>query len=188
MQSLEKTQVANAGKFFFLLVVSFVALNLLVSLVPILAIEKFIAGLAGWILERIGISLSLGADAHAFIQIVQGPRIIINELCTGVLETIVLVSAILATFEIDARKRILGALAGVVAVFVFNLFRIVSTILIVLSQPIEVAVLSHDVLFRVFLFVVIAGFYWTWIRWSSQTPSNKVHKTGFAKRVKKNKK
>jgi exosortase/archaeosortase family protein len=157
----------SAGKFFLALVLCFVVLYGLASLVPIQLFERVFASLLRHTLALFRIPATSGIDVDAFVQVTDGPRILISGLCTGLLEMIILSSAILATLEIDTRKRLVGVAVGVIAIGLFNWFRIVATTLIALSQPIEVVELSHEVLFRVFLFLVIAGFYWTWLRWAN---------------------
>lgn len=171
----EKNPVFSAGKFFLLLIVFFGFLRLLEVLISTSEIEIFIAKIVAFLLGISGIANFTGTGVHAFVQLVNGPEIVFSELCTGLLETQILVAAILATFEIGWKKRILGAIAGIIAIFLFNLFRILVTIGLILSQPVEVVELSHEILFRLFLFAVIAGFYWLFLRFAK---SNTGKETG----------
>jgi exosortase/archaeosortase family protein len=100
--------------------------------------------------------------------------IVINDLCTGVLETMILVAAIIATMEIHWKKRAIGAIAAIIGIFVFNQIRIISTVFFILNAPIDWVVLSHDLFFRVFLFITIAVFYWLFLKWGKE--QSKIHK------------
>ena len=53
----------------------------------------------------------------------QGKTIVISWLCTGVLEIIVLVSAIVASFGIGWRKKAVGIAGAVILGIIFNLLR-----------------------------------------------------------------
>ena len=76
--------------------------------------------------------------------------------------------AVLASFGIDLKKRIIGVIAGTIALFLFNLFRIIASILIINSFGLDAGNFSHDILFRIFLFVTIAGFYFYWFKWATK--------------------
>jgi exosortase/archaeosortase family protein len=144
-----------------------VVLNLLVWLFPPLFFENLTAHATSGILNISGIPNSVETNGTVSI-LLQNPEntiIAISDLCTGLLETIILVSAIAATMEIHWKKRAVGAVAAVVGIFVFNQIRIVSTIYFILNAPLAVVELSHDTLFRVFLFVAIAVFYWLFLKW-----------------------
>ncbi len=155
--------VLSAGRFFLLLVFWTAAFFLVSNLIPIVWIEQLIATVVSFVLELFSIPSFVGIETDAFIQVDNGPKIIINYLCTGIVETIILMAAILATFEIHWKKRVIGAIAAVIGIAIFNLMRILFTTATILTQPVEIVVLSHEVFFRIFLFVVIAGFYWIWI-------------------------
>lgn len=92
--------------------------------------------------------------------------ILISWLCTGVLEIIVLISAILASFGIGWGKRAKGIIIAVVVGVIFNILRITITVGIVLSQNINMIELAHDLLFRAILFVYIVGVYVLWFNWA----------------------
>src|SRR3989338_1468668 len=161
-----KKAVVSAGKFFLFLLVSFSVLFVLSILIPVADFERLLAALVQNALSFFRIEAFAGFEEDAFVQVVSGPKIVFNFLCTGSTETIILLSAIFATFEIEWKKRLVGAAAGIVAVFAFNLVRIFVTVWSILTQPLGVVGLWHEVLFRIFLFVVIAGLYWAWLRWS----------------------
>lgn len=162
-----KQQIQSAGKFVLILLVVFAALYFLSSLFPKNFFERATALSANTAYGAIGINGSVQEEnGELFIQIEQGPKIIFSDLCTGLLETILLIAAIAATFEISARKRIIGIVVGIVAVFVFNLLRIAITTLAILQASLETAEFTHNVLFRIFLFIAIAGLYAAWYWWA----------------------
>lgn len=95
-----------------------------------------------------------------------GTRIIVSDWCAGTMEIIILSSAILASFGVAWKKKGYGIVAGIITGYVFNIFRIWTTVNIILTQSIEVADFTHDTLFRIMLFVYITGFYVAWFWWS----------------------
>lgn len=172
--SAEHRKIADAGKFVLFLLGFIFLFTVLLGWISSIQIEQMIAYVSSGVLNLLGIANHTGVGTDVFIQIEKGPLIIINELCTGILETVVLAAAILASFEVSWKKKAIGALAAIIAIFVFNQLRIIASILLILNAPIDVAVLSHEVLFRLFLFVAIAGFFWAWMVWSKQKHSHKT--------------
>ncbi len=165
----QSRQTLNAGKFVLLLIVFFAALFFVSSLFPKNFFEKATAQSANAVYAATGISGTVQeTDNEVFIEIKNGPKIIFNELCTGLLEAILLVAAIAATFEISWKKRLFGIIVGLACVFAFNLFRILVTTLAILNASIETAEFTHNVLFRVFLFIAVAGLYAGWYRWATR--------------------
>lgn len=162
----EHRLVLNAGKFVLVLLLVFVVFGILVFLVSAAPFKALTAFASGAVLQVIGIPNAVegGEDAYIVLENQEKTIIVINELCTGVLETMILVAAIVATLEIHWKKRAIGAVAAVIGIFVFNQIRIVSTVFFILNAPIDWVVLSHDVLFRIFLFVTIAVFYWLFLK------------------------
>jgi len=104
--------------------------------------------------------------ARCYSFMISDKQVIISWLCTGMLEIIILISAIIASFGIAKDKKIKGILAAIVLGFIFNQLRILITIIIVASQPIGVVELAHDLLFRIVLFVYITAFYVAWFYWA----------------------
>ncbi|MBT4870373.1 MAG: exosortase/archaeosortase family protein [Candidatus Diapherotrites archaeon] len=92
--------------------------------------------------------------------------IFISWLCSGALEIIILVSAILASFGIGWRKKVIGAIVAVILGYVFNLLRIFVTLNIIMSQNEAVFEIAHDTLFRLVLFVYIIVVYVLWFIWA----------------------
>ena len=93
-------------------------------------------------------------------------QIIISWLCTGILEIIILISAILASFGVSGKKKLIGVGAAIVAGVIFNLARILITVNFILTQEGPVVELAHDVLFRLVLFIYIVLVYVIWFNWA----------------------
>jgi len=92
--------------------------------------------------------------------------IIISFLCSGIIEFCLLASAILASKGIDLKKRIIGFLFTIPVVVFFNIFRIVLTILLIVTSSLAIAEFMHGFLFRIFLVIVVIGFYYFWFKYS----------------------
>jgi len=175
---LEKQTVLKAGKFVLVLLFVLVVFGGLVFLVSAAPFKALTALTSSAVLQGMGVlnSVEGGEDAYIVLENREKTVIVINELCTGILETMILVAAIIATMEIHWKKRAIGAVAAVIGIFLFNQIRIVSTVFFILNAPIDLVVLSHDVFFRVFLFVTIAVFYWAFLRWGKKPALSKSHK------------
>jgi len=110
---------------------------------------------------------SFGEPVIILLEKIELP-IAISYLCTGLLETVIISSAIISSFGITLKSRILGVVGALIALVAFNVFRIVASILIIIYFGLNLANFSHDVLFRVFLFFSIAGIYFVWFRWATK--------------------
>ena len=94
--------------------------------------------------------------------------VIINSLCTGILEFSLLVSAILATTIISWRKRLIWVLISLGVVIVFNIIRISFTTFLITRLNIETASFFHGFLFRFFMIIIIVGVYYLFLRRTQQ--------------------
>ncbi|MBI4044380.1 MAG: exosortase/archaeosortase family protein [Candidatus Diapherotrites archaeon] len=159
-----------AGKFIFFFAVSFAAINSAISLADIVFFETLFAAPTSFFLSLMGFQNTLATGAEPVTMNIAGldNTIAFTYLCTGLLEWIIITSAILASTEAKAGKRIAGVVFATIGVFAFNLFRINASILSVLFLGLETAAFSHDIFFRAFLFVSIAGFYWAWLRYAQK--------------------
>jgi exosortase/archaeosortase family protein len=86
-------------------------------------------------------------------------------MCTGILEFSLLVSAILSTYNISIKQRLKGFLYSLGVVILFNLFRIVITIFIIVNLNLKIANFFHGFLFRIFLVIIVLGTYYFWLRY-----------------------
>ena len=128
-------------------------------------IESLTAGTSAKILESFGAGkVKVNFDREPVLMQVQGRQIEISELCTGLLETLMLAVAILASFGISWKKRIYGAIGAVIFGFAFNQFRIFVSVMQILNTDALTAELTHDVFFRLSILIVIAGYYYFWFR------------------------
>ncbi|PIN98197.1 MAG: hypothetical protein COT90_05360 [Candidatus Diapherotrites archaeon CG10_big_fil_rev_8_21_14_0_10_31_34] len=150
-------KVVQGGKFLVVLVLSFTVLSALIDfLIPLKWIELLLAKI---------VVVFTGGEI-----VVQQPVMILAEnfsvqisyLCTGLMEFIVLVAAIIATTGIKKEKKLIGIIRAGIAVFLFNAGRIIITISLIEKTDLQTIELAHDLLFRISLFVLIAGYYFVW--------------------------
>ena len=108
-------KVVQGGKFLVVLVLSFTVLSALIDfLIPLKWIELLLAKI---------VVVFTGGEI-----VVQQPVMILAEnfsvqisyLCTGLMEFIVLVAAIIATTGIKKEKKLIGIIRAGIAVFLFN--------------------------------------------------------------------
>lgn len=95
----------------------------------------------------------------------------ISPLCAGLLEIILFASAVLATRDVNMRKKMQGIVVGIIALYVFNVLRIVFTVQQIVHTPFSFAELTHDVLFRLILLVGFAAAYAYWLKWATRESS-----------------
>jgi exosortase/archaeosortase family protein len=168
-RSQEKKILENPKKQFSFFILFFLATYLILSF-AIIPFENNIKAFVGEtsivLLEMQGHEITgqgfYQAEEISYSFFVDNVLINIIGLCTGVLEIIILIGAILATLGISLKKKLIGVGVGIVVGIIFNLLRIFITINIILFNSIEFAELMHGVLFRIILFVYITGFYIVW--------------------------
>jgi len=132
------------------------------------AIEMWVAGNAAFLLGLLGQPAVVSFSETALVQLQPGQAIAISDLCTGLTETLVIVGAIIASIGISWRKRLIGAAAAAIIAALLNLARIVFTALLIAGTGnLAVVDFAHNILFRVFLFVSIAGIYIAWFYWAA---------------------
>tara|TARA_Y100000310_G_scaffold296055_1_gene327992 strand:+ start:100 stop:645 length:546 start_codon:yes stop_codon:yes gene_type:complete len=164
----EKIEIYKAGKFLLGFTVFFFGLSFLFGLIPLEVVELITAQVSLFLLNLLGVNGTI--EIGEPVKMLLGEKVIlISYLCTGALELIVLVSGIAASFGIGIRKRLLGVGAAIFFGFAFNQARIVATILAIFGFSLPIVELTHDLLFRIFLFVYIAGFYAVWFWWATRT-------------------
>ncbi|MCX8190447.1 MAG: exosortase/archaeosortase family protein [Candidatus Diapherotrites archaeon] len=161
-QSLKKELLASA-KFLIFFLISFSIIFIIFSFLPIEIFEFFTAKISAAILEAVGYSTKIITDEPVKIIVNSKHTIEISYLCTGIIETIVVVSAVAASLGISLKKRLIGALAGAIFVNVLNILRIIVTIVAISNlKDIGFVDFIHNVLFRATLFVGIAVYYAVW--------------------------
>ncbi|MFH0970396.1 MAG: archaeosortase/exosortase family protein [Candidatus Diapherotrites archaeon] len=113
------------------------------------------------LLNRVGIQTTDGNNPISFWM--NGKNIEISPRCTGLIEFILLGTAILATKKHSLYARIKGIIIGIILLYGFNLARMMVTILQLEHTPLSFAMLTHDVLFRVLLIAGFALIYAGWV-------------------------
>ncbi len=167
---VDNSDAAKTGRFLVFFIVIYLTLSLLVSLVPVTTIESWIANSELGILSVFGLEGNVSVQETAVITLQNGTGIQISELCTGLQELLILVSAIIASIGIAWKKRIIGAVAGAIIVMLFNFLRITATVMLIVStKDLGTIEFAHNILFRIFLFATIAIAYIAWFQWAIKT-------------------
>jgi exosortase/archaeosortase family protein len=167
---IDNSDAVKTGRFLVFFIITYLALSLIVSLIPIITIESGIANAELGIVSIFGLQGNVAVQETALINLGNGATIQISELCTGIQELLILVSAIIASIGIAWKKRIIGAVLGAVIAVLFNFFRITATILVIAStKDLGTIEFTHNILFRVFLFATIAVAYIAWFQWAIKT-------------------
>lgn len=109
-----------------------------------------------------------GISGSCYSFLVGSKTIHIAWLCTGLLEIIILISAIIASFGLGNKEKLIGVILAIIVGVILNLIRIIFTIQIVLTQNIQVVEFVHDFLFKLILFVYITVFYVAWFYWAKE--------------------
>jgi len=164
----KKEDSVKTGRFLMYFIVAYLALSVFVrGVFTVQGIELWVAGNVLGILGIFGQQGTLMLGESAFIELASGTSIEISELCTGLMETLIVVGAIIASVGIGWRKRLLGAIGAGALAIVFNHARIAATVLVILgTKDLELIEFAHNFLFRAVLFVVIAGLYIAWFYWA----------------------
>ena len=159
----------QAGRFLFGIMVLFLASSFALSLLPLEWFEFFYAFLSLEALKLAGLSghIELGEPVLIYLSAFTVP-IGISYLCTGLLELALVWASVASSFGIEARKRAIGIAAGTAAIVVLNTARITASVLIIRFFGLDAGEFSHDILFRLFLVVTIAGFYYAWFAWATR--------------------
>ncbi len=162
--NFEKEDAVKTGRFLLYFVLIYLAFSfVLQSVIGLEAVELWVAGNVLGMLNAFGYAGTVSFEETALVSLEAGPVIQISELCTGMMELFIVVGAIIASIGISWRRRLVGAGIAGIATILFNHARIVFTSLLILGTE-DMAVISftHNVLFRLFLFVAVAGLYIAW--------------------------
>jgi exosortase/archaeosortase family protein len=89
----------------------------------------------------------------------------INDVCSGVTEMAVILAALMASYDVGIKNRVMGVAAGFAVILVVNPLRIATTILLFEKSAI-IGEMFHDILFRISLFVVVLVYYVVWYNMS----------------------
>lgn len=178
-KKIAKEKIASESlksiKFLTAFLAVFILLNAVIYFVPMEVLERPIADALLSYLQINGYEGKIIEQTPVLIELVNGVKIEISYLCTGLLEMIVLISAIIASLGISWRKRLLGIVVGVGLTQAFNLMRIIiTTDLILRTDSIEIIEFVHNFLFRLTLFIVIVGIYAAWFYWATKKVKKKI--------------
>ncbi len=89
-------------------------------------------------------------------------------LCGAGLELALVFGFLFASTDRSLKHRLYGFLTGTTVILLFNALRISVTLFFFSSDNLSVSVFLHDAFFRVFLLVVLIGFYAVWYYWLSK--------------------
>ncbi|MAG17950.1 MAG: hypothetical protein CL944_00580 [Candidatus Diapherotrites archaeon] len=170
MEKISQKEYLKIGKFLAGIAVLFLFFNFLLELVPLEWFEFFYAFFTLEFLKLTGFSgtIEFQEPVLVYLETFSIP-LGFSYLCTGLLELALVWAATLSSFGIEIKKRIIGSIVGTVVLVGFNFFRILASIFIIFWFGLDAGNFSHDLLFRVFLFVTIAGFYFVWFKLSTKT-------------------
>jgi len=164
-----KKKLKDSFYFLFLFLFFFIIIFIILSKTILYTFINFIYGLlSSFLLTHIyHLSSSFLFDSLNKLSVLTIANInypvVIEFLCTGILEFSLLSAAILASFDSSWKKRIIGVLISAVVVFIFNIFRITITIFIIDKLNLSVANFFHGFLFRLFMVIIVVGVYWYWL-------------------------
>ncbi|MBN2518059.1 MAG: archaeosortase/exosortase family protein [Candidatus Altiarchaeota archaeon] len=159
----------NATKFMVIFILLF-ALSLLV-LIPLLSplwdfLGVFNSHTSHAVLALLGVESSVSGNVITTRVGGQDVGFEISQICSGDIEIALLASLILASFDIAIFWRLLGSLAGALLVLLVNPLRISLTILITARSDLDVGELAHNIIFRLFLFLLLVFYYLLWYNWT----------------------
>jgi len=182
--SFGKDDAVKTGRFLLYFILVYLVFSMLAKgIVGIETIELWVAGNVLGILSFFGQTGTVSLTETALIQLDSGIAIEISELCTGLMETMLIVGAIIASIGMSWKKRLIGAGATLIIAVIFNHLRIVVTTLLILgTNDLTLIEFTHNILFRITLLVIIAGLYIIWFYWAASTDSS------FSKKSKRKKK
>ncbi len=168
---------------FFVLgfILAYLILTIAVSIIPDIYYKQAVGGIVEGALNLQGIKttsigivectefswLSDTTQGKCYSFEAGGKNIIISWLCTGVLEIIILICAIIASFGVNWKEKWAGIALAIILGIVFNIIRIWATINLIFSQNTATVEIAHDALFRIILFIYIAVVYIAWFYWAA---------------------
>ncbi len=179
---LKEKQEANAGKKrhgavmagvpFIVSIIIFSGILFLILSPFEIHLQTFEAHLVQKILNAIGTSTRATENPTQFFA--ENYLVEVSPLCSGLLELILLIAAVVATPDATWKKKIKGIILGGGLLFVFNLLRMTISIQQLIHTSLEFAEFTHGVLFRAVLILGFALIYGVWVHsprikmWASQ--------------------
>lgn len=127
----------------------------------------------GMEIEKNGFVLDeFGEEMYSFTLIGNETRetqkFFISWLCTGILEIIILLGAIFASFGVSWKDKLKGMGGAIIIGIIFNFIRIWLTINIFVLTNAETTNIAHDLLFRLVLFIYISAYYIIWFNYTQR--------------------
>jgi exosortase/archaeosortase family protein len=163
----DKKALKNTLRFVSVFVLTF----LLFLYVIIPATAGFWEGMGAWHAEMVsGLLSSVGIESsvsgNVLTMDVQGQDVdfVISQLCSGDVEIALLISLLVASFDVLLIWRILGSLIGLAFLLLMNPIRIFITLIITKDSGMEAGDFYHSFIFRLFLFVLLVLYYFAWYR------------------------
>jgi exosortase/archaeosortase family protein len=116
----------------------------------------------GSLLSAWGIESTI--NGNILTMAVQGQNVdfVISQLCSGDVEIALLISLLIASFEVLLIWRLGGAFLGSLLLLLLNPVRIAITLVITKDSGLEAGDFYHSVIFRLFLFVILVLYYFIW--------------------------
>lgn len=153
---MNKNNAIKGGKFLVLLILSYVIISVLFLFIPLELIELITA--------KTVIIFTGGKIVfqEPVLILFENFKVQISYLCTGLMEFILLASALIATAGIKKEKKIIGIIGAGITTYIFNVIRIALTISLIENTSTEIIELTHNILFKITLFALIAGYYFIW--------------------------
>jgi exosortase/archaeosortase family protein len=177
--NIDKQESVKTGRFLFYFVIFYLVISWIINTAfPLIVVEEFVAWITLLFLNLIGYSGEMIIQEPVLIVLNNNVTIAISELCTGLMELFIVSAAIMGSHGIAWKLRIAGAIGAAIVLQVLNFFRIFVTLIVILAgSTLDTIEFTHNILFRLFLFVVIAGVYMVWFLWATkyQAVDSAVH-------------
>jgi exosortase/archaeosortase family protein len=157
----------GAGQFVAIFLLSFAVFLYLI--IPLAG--PFWEGMGLWhanavsgLLSSWGIETTVSGNVLTMQVIGENVDFAVSEVCSGAVEIALLVSLLIASFDIALGWRIVGSLAGALLLLLMNPIRIAVTMALTKDAGMEAGDFYHGMLFRLFLFVILVLYYFVWYR------------------------
>ncbi len=158
--NMEKREMAREG-ILFLAQLGVLACVLFLLLQPLeIFLQELVTIHARVVLHAIGTNTM----EQNSIQFWAGNKLVeISPLCAGLIELILLASAIAATRTVSIEKKMKGILVGIILLHALNVLRIAITVQQLVHVSFTFAEFTHDVFFRLVLIIGFAAIYGGWL-------------------------
>jgi exosortase/archaeosortase family protein len=162
-----KEGLTNAAKFVFVFLVSFLLFYFI--LIPLTApvwvgLGEFNAFATHNVLSTMGVPSEVSGNMLTVNVRGEDIDFVISQLCSGDIEIALLVSLLIASLDVLLVWRILGSLIGIGFILLMNPLRIALTIWITTGTDLQIGDFYHNVMFRLFLFILLVFYYFLWYR------------------------